>query len=356
MAVQNRILKVQKRNRALVRFDESRIQRAILRASESIGGFREDFLPDINGAIFDACQKEERIAEFISDGVVVCLNSESQHLIANFPPTIETIQDQVVHVLRSHGFQNTADAYECYRWGRHWLREGAIPVEKFAGNGISKARVESSLAWNKARGCDTVTGLNELVRSARITPVIEESVSDYEQSLDKATRGILSRMPGSPRLRVIWVSGPSSSGKTSTTVKLTERLEKAGVRIVTLSLDDYFWPVVEHPTDWINDRNYETPEAIDIQLVNEHLRGLLEGRAVEKPVYNFKEGRRVATKTVRLEPDQVLLLDCLHGLYPRLATASMPPLSSGFTWIPRTTVTRATGVRGDWFGPETSGC
>ena len=115
---------------------------------------------------------------------------------------------------------------------------------------------------------------------------------------------------------MMWVSGPSSSGKTTTTVKLTERLKKQGLRFLMLNLDDYFWSLVEHPTDWINDRNYETPEALDIQLLNQHLRALLDGETIEKPVYSFKEGRRTGTKPVKLEPDQILLLDCLHGFYP----------------------------------------
>jgi uridine kinase len=114
----------------------------------------------------------------------------------------------------------------------------------------------------------------------------------------------------------MWVSGPSSSGKTTTTVKLTQRLEKHGLRFLMLNLDDYFWSLVEHPTDWINDRNYETPEALDIQLLNLHLKALLEGQTIEKPVYSFKEGRRTGTKPVKLEQSQILLLDCLHGLYP----------------------------------------
>jgi hypothetical protein len=122
MAVQNRIVKVQKRNRALVKFDDTRIRRAILRAAESIGGFREDFIPGVNETIFDAQGTDANIAEFLADAVVVCLNSDPHHLISNFPPTIEDIQDEVLHALRSYGFQNTADAYECYRWGRHCLR------------------------------------------------------------------------------------------------------------------------------------------------------------------------------------------------------------------------------------------
>ena len=149
MAVQNRIVKVQKRNRALVKFDDTRIRQAIVRAAESIGGFGQDLVPGINDTIFEAQGTDARIAEFLADAVVVCLNSDPHHLIDNFPPTIETIQDEVLHALRSYGFQNTADAYACYRWGRHWLREGAIQPEKFAGNGFPKLTVTG---YGKYRG------------------------------------------------------------------------------------------------------------------------------------------------------------------------------------------------------------
>jgi uridine kinase len=316
VAVQNRIVKVQKRNRALVTFDVSRICKAILRAASSIGGFRQDFLPGINEKIFESRPADEGIAEFLADTVVICLNSDPHHLIANFPPTIELIQDEVLHALRSYGFQNTADAYECYRWGRHWLREGAVTRETFAGNGFPQPQMEQNLAWNRQHGVHTVAGLNEAVRSGKIKPVVEASLAAYEQSLDEAAGKVLSRLKAGDRLRMIWVSGPSSSGKTTTTVKLTERLQQHGLRFLMLNLDDYFWSLVEHPTDWINDRNYETPEALDIQLLNAHLRALLDGQTIEKPVYSFKEGRRVGSKLVKLENDQILLLDCLHGLYP----------------------------------------
>jgi uridine kinase len=316
MPVQNRIVKVQKRNRALVRFDSDRIVGAILRAAESIGGFQRDFLPGVNGRIFTAQGSDENIAEFLADAAVVCLNSDPHHLISNFPPTIENIQDEVLHALRSYGFQNTADAYECYRWGRHWLREGALTPEKFSGNGFPRERMQQILDENRRLGVDTVAGLNDAVRSGRIKAVIEASLEAYERSLDEAAQKVLARLGAGDRVRIMWVSGPSSSGKTTTTVKLTQRLEKQGLRFLMLNLDDYFWSLVEHPTDWINDRNYETPEALDIQLLNQHLRDLLDGRTIEKPVYSFKEGRRIATKPVRLEPGQILLLDCLHGFYP----------------------------------------
>lgn len=318
MAVQNRIVKIQKRNRALVRFDEARIGKAILRAASSIGGFQQDFQPGINDKLFGVCDTDEKLAEFISDAVVVCLNGDPHHLISNFPPTIEMIQDEVLHVLRSYGFQNTADAYECYRWGRHWMREGALTAETFMGNGFPQKRMAQNLAWAKTHNVHTVEGVNEAVRSGRIKSVIDESLGLYEQSLDEAAAKVLARIERGDNLRMMWVSGPSSSGKTTTTVKLTQRLEKHGLRFLMLNLDDYFWSLVEHPTDWINDRNYETPEALDIQLLNQQLQQLLEGQTIEKPIYSFKEGRRAGTKPVKLESDQILLLDCLHGLYPPL--------------------------------------
>ena len=328
MAVQNRIVKVQKRNRALTKFDDTRIRRAIVHAAESIGGFQQDRVPGVNETIFNANGTDDKIAEFLADAVVVCLNSDPHHLISNFPPTIELIQDEVLHALHSYGFQNTADAYECYRWGRHWLREGAITADKFAGNGFPRSRMDQTLAWNRQHGCDTVVGLNEIVRSGKIKPLVDESLALYESSLDEAAQKVLRRLDAGDKLRMMWVSGPSSSGKTTTTVKLTERLQQQGLRFLMLNLDDYFWSLVEHPTDWINDRNYETPEALDIQLLNRHLTDLLGGETIEKPIYSFKEGRRIATKHIKLEPDQILLLDCLHGLYPPITEGI--PASSQF--------------------------
>ena len=326
MAVQNRIIKIQKRNRALVTFDPERICLAILRAAQSIGGFDQDYLPEINGAIFDACGSDKKVASFLADAVIVCLNSDEQHLIANFPPTIESIQDNVVHVLRSYGLQNTADAYCCYRWGRHWIREGAIDPAKFVGNAFPGKRAGQNLTWNAEHGCDTVIGLNEIVRGGKLKGLIDESIAVYEKSLDEAAAKVLARLDRGDNIRMMWVAGPSSSGKTTTTVKLTQRLEKHGLRFLMLNLDDYFWSLVEHPTDWINDRNFETPEALDIQLLNEHLKQLLEGQTIEKPSYSFKEGRRTATKPVKLEKNQILLLDCLHGLYPPITEGIDPSM------------------------------
>lgn len=322
MEVQNRIRKVQKRDRSLVPFDQGRIVSAILRAARSVGGFSLDLLPGVNDKIF-MFGDDEHIAEFLADVVVITLNSDPRHWIANFPPTIEEIQDVVLHVLRSFGFVTVADAFECWRWGKHWIRAGALTPHEFVGNGYPTRLHEETLDWNREHECDTIEGLNETVRSGKLKELVDAATERYEWSVDEAAAKVMRRLEDGDEIRMIWISGPSSSGKTTTTVKLTQRLEKEGLHFLMLNLDDYFWPLVEHPTDWINDRNFETPEALDIQTINRHLRALLEGETIEKPVYSFKEGRHVGTKPVRLRKDQILLLDCLHGFYPPL-TAGIP--------------------------------
>ena len=324
MAVVNEIGKVMRRNHALVTFDQERIVRAIRRAADSNGGFEQDYQKDINERIFAAGATDEGIARFLSDLVVVVLNGDPHHGVANFPPTVEDVQDAVLHVLRSTGFTRTADAYTCFRWGHHWVRQGAITEEQFVRNGYPPKQMDPLIEWNRAHGCDTVEGLNEVVRRNRIKPLIDDALSAYEESLDQAAAKVIARIEAGDEIKMIWVSGPSSSGKTTSTVKLTQRLQEQGLRFLMLNLDDYFWPLIEHPTDWINDRNYETPEALDIQLLNTHLRALLAGETIDKPIYSFKEGRRAGTKRVHRDPDQILLLDCLHGFYPPMTEGVDP--------------------------------
>jgi len=161
---------VQKRSRALVLFDESRIHLAIMRAAESVGGLQQDYLAGVNDKLFDAYAFDEKVAEFLAETVVLCLNSDPHHLIANFPPTIEEIQDKVVHTLRSYGFQNTADAYECYRWGRHWLREGAITEEQFAATVSVKQLAKIEERNRQARLRTRWRGLTKSFAAAASSP------------------------------------------------------------------------------------------------------------------------------------------------------------------------------------------
>ncbi len=117
-------------------------------------------------------------------------------------------------------------------------------------------------------------------------------------------------------LKLVIVAGPSSSGKTTTTIKLTHLLTRMGMKLVPLTVDNYFFDLELHPKDEYGDYDFETPQALDLPLINEHLRRLIAGEEVRIPFYDFKTGKRHNDRTpMRVGPDEVILIDSLHGLY-----------------------------------------
>jgi len=317
MMVNNKILRVRRRDGALINFELEKIVKAIYNAAESIGGFDACHIPKINGFIH--CGRDSMsIAKALGSMVVMTLNLDERHHVPNFPPHIEQVQDTIIHVLRSYGYIEIADVYEAYRWGKHWIREGVIRSDQFAGNGFPEDKLRQVVEWNGAHDCDTVEKLNAWVKGGKIKELVDASVARYEKELDEAVEKFLRRIKWGHDIKLFVVAGPSSSGKTTTTCKIRERLVEHGHHFVMMNLDNYFWPISQHPTDWIADRDYETPHALDYHLINRHIRELLAGQPVTMPYYNFKTGQREPGQEFRLEKDGILLIDCLHGLYPAL--------------------------------------
>ena len=93
-------------------------------------------------------------------------------------------------------------------------------------------------------------------------------------------------------LRVVIIAGPSSSGKTTTTIKVREMLAAAGLATVPLTVDNYFFDREAHPKIGQDDYDYETPQALDLDLINRHLAELVGGKTVVVPRYDFSTGRR----------------------------------------------------------------
>ena len=317
MMVNNKILRVRRRDGALINFELEKIVKAIYNAAESIGGFEDSHIPRINGFIHDE-NTSMAIAKALGSMVVMTLNSDERHSVPNFPPHIERVQDTIVHVLRSYGYIEIADVYEAYRWGKHWIRESVIRSDQFAGNGYPEDKLKQVKEWNESHHCDTLEKLNAWIESGKIASLVEASIERYEKELDEAVEKFLRRIKWGHDIKVFIIAGPSSSGKTTTTCKIRERLIEHGHHFVMMNLDNYFWPISQHPTDWIADRDYETPHALDYHLINQHIQQLLSGETIKMPYYNFKTGQREEGSEFRLEKDGILLIDCLHGLYPAL--------------------------------------
>ena len=331
MMVNNKILRVRRRDGALINFELEKIVKAIYNAAESIGGFEASHIAEINGFIHDD-KSSMAIAKALGSMVVMTINANEEHHVPNFPPHIEKVQDTIVHVLRSYGYVEIADVYEAYRWGKHWIREGVIRSDQFAGNGFPEDKLRQVIEWNQSHDCDTVEKLNEWVKSGKIKELVDASVGRYEKELDEAVDKFLRRIKWGHDIKVFIIAGPSSSGKTTTTCKIRERLIEHGHQFVMMNLDNYFWPISQHPTDWIADRDYETPHALDYHLINRHIRQLLAGETITMPCYNFKTGQREDGEEFTLEKDGILLIDCLHGLYPAL-TVGIPEESKFRVYI-----------------------
>jgi len=287
------IEKVVKRTGAVVPFNKQRISNAIYRAAVAVGG------------------RDRALAERLADRVVKRLEEATppDHI-----PTVEEIQDVVEEVLIKNGHAKTAKAYILYREERAQRRQERARRSLYPSGNIPWRKIWETLDWAVEHGLHTVESLNARIERGEFPQIVRESDRAYIEDVCCAAEMIREREDG---VRLVIIAGPSSSGKTTTTMKLKHLLRKMGMRLVPLTVDNYFFDLELHPRDEHGDYDYETPQALDLELINEHLQRLIAGEEVRIPYYDFETGRQHREHTpLQLEPDEVILIDSLHGLYP----------------------------------------
>ncbi|MBI2944405.1 MAG: hypothetical protein HYY25_09395 [Candidatus Wallbacteria bacterium] len=315
----NRILLIDDKVGNRVPFRMEKIQNAILKAGRKVGGFQADVHDGINAWLFLG-KSDEDIAEFLTHDVMGRLNANPQYLTPNTPAPLDEIHRMVIVTLRFWGLRGVADEYQFYSSGRLWVRRGAMRESDFSQVPYPEQLVEEAAAWNRRMRTDTVAGINEWVATGKLPELIGASIDEYGRQLHDAADKFLARKG----IRIFMVTGPSSSGKTTTTHKITQLIqERTGQKFAVFSADNYFYSVDQHPTDQSGDRDYERARAYEIPLMRNHIYDLLEGKVVDTPIFDFKSGRRSGTEPLQLTSDQVLIIDCLHGLFPYI-TAGIP--------------------------------
>ncbi len=173
--------------------------------------------------------------------------------------------------------------------------------------------VTRARGWTRARDVGTIEGINRRIAFGGFLDVIRDADRAYESAIWKIAGEILGRRD---TVRMVIVAGPSSSGKTTTTLKLRDALRAMGEDPLVLPLDNYFWNLKDQPQDEYGDYNFESPQALDIETINRNLTELLAGRETLAPIYNFKTGRREKEGVeLALAPGQLLLVEGLHGLH-----------------------------------------
>jgi flagellar biosynthesis GTPase FlhF len=135
--------------------------------------------------------------------------------------------------------------------------------------------------WNRNRDVGTIAGINRRMAFGGYQDVIRDSDRAYESAIWKIAGEILGRRD---KIRLVIVAGPSSSGKTTTTLKLCEDLRTMGEDLIILPMDNYFWNLKDQHQDEYGDHNFESPEALDIKTINQNLRDLLVGKEASIPV------------------------------------------------------------------------
>jgi len=163
-------------------------------------------------------------------------------------------------------------------------------------------------------GVDSVSGLNEAIYGGRIREIILVSEALHEQRIAR----IADQITHQESVRLVLIAGPSASGKTTFSKRLSVQLLAQGIQPFPLALDDYFVDREETPRDASGNYNFEALEALDVSLFNEHLQALMRGEEVQLPHFNFKTGRRQKGEKVQLGPDHVVIVEGIHGLNPRL--------------------------------------
>ncbi|MCF7807403.1 MAG: response regulator SirA [Candidatus Marinimicrobia bacterium] len=292
MSDRGNLTHVFKRDGTLVEYSRQRITNAIYRAAVAMGG------------------RDKETAEKLALKVerVVCENYANEH-----PPMVEKIQDIVEKVLIEEGHAQVAKQFILYRASQHEKRKAKLSKSKVHSGNIPYQKIYEVLSWAADHNVNSVEKLNQRIAKGEFRDICLEADAAYEADVQAAAELIHER---NGNIRIVVVAGPSSSGKTTTTRKLAQYLEKKGLGLVELNIDHYFFDLELHPVDEFGDYDFETPQALDLALINQHVKQLLRGEEVRIPYYDFASGTRTLEQTpMKISSNDIILIDSLHGLY-----------------------------------------
>jgi uridine kinase len=169
--------------------------------------------------------------------------------------------------------------------------------------------------WLSRLGIDSVGALDEAIQANRIHELILVSEALHEQEIAQIAGRILERRD---QARIVLISGPSSSGKTTFSKRLAVQLLAQGISPFALEMDNYFVDRDQTPKDENGQFDYEALETLNLKQLGIDLNKLIEGQEVQLPHYNFVSGKSEPGEVVKLGKDQLMILEGIHGLNPKL--------------------------------------
>ncbi len=180
--------------------------------------------------------------------------------------------------------------------------------------------LNTTTKWGESVGIETVGDLNNAICAGNMKDIILIQEAQQERRIGEIARKIVDR----GGVKFVLIAGPSSSGKTTFSHRLSVQLRSYGLKPHPIGLDDYFRNREDTPRDANGDYDFECIEAIDVEKFNEDMQRLLNGERVEIPSFNFKTGRREYKGNFKqLGEEDILVIEGIHGLNP-ITTESLP--------------------------------
>ncbi len=196
-----------------------------------------------------------------------------------------------------------------------WL-DGRVDFAPFVNQSHLQQIFEEHKRWGRAIEIRSIADLNQVVAEQRIAPIIQMCEVQQDKKLSQIADQIAHTWP-TPRF--VLVAGPSSSGKTTFAKRLELHLKVNGLSALRIEVDNYFHDRAQTPLDADQQFDFEHLEAVDLVMLNAHLCALEEGKEVALPTFNFKQGiKEFRGQRLQLEPNQVVILEGIHCLNPRL--------------------------------------
>lgn len=169
--------------------------------------------------------------------------------------------------------------------------------------------------WAKIMKVSNVSDLNTLISKGLAGSLIRIDETIQSNRLLNISRDIFNRKN---RLKIILIAGPSSAGKTTTSLKLSNYLRSFGLNPKKISMDDYFVPREKNPKKEDGTYDYECIEALDLDLFNENMEKLLKGEKIVGPRYNFVTGKPEFVQEMEMEDNEILIIEGIHALNPKI--------------------------------------
>ncbi len=197
-------------------------------------------------------------------------------------------------------------------------RQNPTVVPEFTPREKLFATLEESTDWCRKVGIETVGDLNNVICEGKLNEMMLVQEAEQERRIGEIAKDIVNR----GGVKFVMIAGPSSSGKTTFSHRLSIQLRTQGLNPHPIALDDYFVDREKTPRDEDGNYNFECLGAIDVEQFNKDMCELLKGNTVELPSFNFKTGKREYKGNFKkLGPEDVLVIEGIHGLNDKMSYA-----------------------------------